>query len=56
MKPDLHDRRSFLAAGFGMAAGLVLRPCFGESQDVASLTLKQASELLRSQAGAPRIG
>jgi aspartyl-tRNA(Asn)/glutamyl-tRNA(Gln) amidotransferase subunit A len=53
MKPYLHDRRSFIAAGFGMAAGLALRPCFGESQDLASLTLKQASELLRRRAVSP---
>jgi aspartyl-tRNA(Asn)/glutamyl-tRNA(Gln) amidotransferase subunit A len=53
MSPYLHDRRSFIAAGFGMAAGLALRPCFGESQDLASLTLKQASELLRSGAVSP---
>ena len=36
-----------------MAAGSALRPCFGESQDLASLTLKQASELLRSGDASP---
>jgi aspartyl-tRNA(Asn)/glutamyl-tRNA(Gln) amidotransferase subunit A len=53
MRPHRHDRRSFLAAGFAAAAGLVLKPCLGGSQDLASLTLKQASELLRSRAASP---
>lgn len=53
MRPHLHDRRSFLAAGIGVAAGLALKPCLGGSQDLTSLTLKQASQLLRSGAASP---
>jgi aspartyl-tRNA(Asn)/glutamyl-tRNA(Gln) amidotransferase subunit A len=53
MRPLLHDRRNVLAAGIGAVAGLVLKPCLGGSQDLASLTLKQASELLRSRAASP---
>jgi aspartyl-tRNA(Asn)/glutamyl-tRNA(Gln) amidotransferase subunit A len=53
MRPHLHDRRRFLAAGIGAAVGLVVKPCLGGSQDLASLTLKQASELLRSRAASP---
>lgn len=52
-KPYFHDRRSFLAASIGIAAGLALKPSFGGAQDLASLTLKQASELLRSRAASP---
>jgi aspartyl-tRNA(Asn)/glutamyl-tRNA(Gln) amidotransferase subunit A len=51
MKP--YDRRSFLAAGIGMATGLASAPCFGESQELASFTIKQASELLRSRVVSP---
>jgi len=40
------NRRSFLGAGLGAAASLA----FGESQDLAGLTLRQASELLRTKA------
>jgi aspartyl-tRNA(Asn)/glutamyl-tRNA(Gln) amidotransferase subunit A len=53
MKPHLHDRRNFIASGLGIAAGLALRPCFGESEDLASLTLKQALELLKRGAVSP---
>lgn len=44
-----HDRRTFLAAGISAAVGLALRPALGQSQDLAGLTLKKASELLRSK-------
>jgi aspartyl-tRNA(Asn)/glutamyl-tRNA(Gln) amidotransferase subunit A len=47
MKP--HNRRTFLAA----AAGLAVKPAFGASEDLAGLTLKKASELLRSKAASP---
>jgi aspartyl-tRNA(Asn)/glutamyl-tRNA(Gln) amidotransferase subunit A len=50
MKPYCHDRRSFLAAGISAAVGLALQPALGASQDLADLTLKKASELLRSKA------
>ena len=44
-------RRAFLATGLGTAASLALRPAFGE--DLAGLTLKQASDLLRTKAVSP---
>jgi aspartyl-tRNA(Asn)/glutamyl-tRNA(Gln) amidotransferase subunit A len=46
------SRRAFLATGIG-AAAWALVPAFGETQDLTSLTLKQASELLRSKAASP---
>jgi aspartyl-tRNA(Asn)/glutamyl-tRNA(Gln) amidotransferase subunit A len=50
MMADGHDRRAFLAAGMSAVVGLALRPASGESQDVARLTLRKASELLRRKA------
>src|ERR1700674_990736 len=47
------DRRDFLAAGMTAAGGLVLKPALGQLQDLAGLTIKQASELLRSKAASP---
>jgi aspartyl-tRNA(Asn)/glutamyl-tRNA(Gln) amidotransferase subunit A len=44
-----HSRRSFLVTAATAAAGLALRPAFAASQDLVGLTLKQASELLRSK-------
>src|SRR5438045_5854240 len=45
-------RRSFLAVGAG-AAAWAGRPAFANSQALASLTLKKASELLRSKGSSP---
>lgn len=45
------SRRSFLAAT--AAAGLPLKPAFAASQDLSSLTLKAASDLLRRKAASP---
>jgi aspartyl-tRNA(Asn)/glutamyl-tRNA(Gln) amidotransferase subunit A len=53
MKPHLHSRRSFLVAATIATAGVTLKPVFGESQDLANLTLKQASELLRRKTASP---
>jgi aspartyl-tRNA(Asn)/glutamyl-tRNA(Gln) amidotransferase subunit A len=53
MQPHLHSRRSFLVAATSAAIGLTLKPASGESQDLASLTLKEASELLRRKAASP---
>lgn len=50
MSATSHDRRSFLAVGMSAAVGLALQPAFGESQDLAGLTLRKASELLRKKA------
>ncbi|HEY6341272.1 MAG TPA: amidase [Bryobacteraceae bacterium] len=43
------SRRDFLAAGIGAAAWAV-GPAFAQTQDLTGLTLKKASELLRSKA------
>jgi len=43
------NRRSFLGAGLGAAAGVA----FGQSQDLASWSLKKAGELVRSKAASP---
>lgn len=53
MQPCPHTRRSFLAAATTAVVGLALKPSFGESQDLAALTLKQASELLRREVASP---
>ncbi len=53
MQPNPLSRRSFLVAATIAAAGVTLRPAFGESQDLASLTLKEASELLRRKTASP---
>lgn len=45
-----YDRRTFLVAAVGAAAGLARRSAFAQSQDLAALTLKGASEQLRRRA------
>jgi len=46
-----YDRRTFLASGIGVAVGMSLRPAFASPRgDLTSLTLSEASELLRSRA------
>src|SRR5678816_78301 len=47
------SRRNFLATGAGTAAALALRPAFGQSEDLASLSLRQASDLLRNKSVSP---
>lgn len=48
------SRRTFLAAGAGAAAlWAINKPAFGQTQDLASLTLKRASDLLRTKAVSP---
>jgi aspartyl-tRNA(Asn)/glutamyl-tRNA(Gln) amidotransferase subunit A len=46
------SRRAFLANGIG-AAAWALTPAFAETQDLTYLTLKKASELLRSKVASP---
>src|SRR6185503_14408608 len=46
------SRRSFLATGVG-AAAWALTPAFAETQDLTTLTLKSAAELLRSKRASP---
>jgi aspartyl-tRNA(Asn)/glutamyl-tRNA(Gln) amidotransferase subunit A len=53
MQPYPHSRRSFLVAATAAAVGLALKPALGESQDLAALTLKRASGLLRRKAASP---
>ncbi|HEV2389007.1 MAG TPA: amidase [Candidatus Acidoferrales bacterium] len=53
MQPYSLSRRNFLAAAAAAAAGLALKPALGESEDLAALTLKQASVLLRRGAASP---
>jgi hypothetical protein len=53
MEPHRLSRRSFLALTTMAAAGMTLKPAFGESQDLAYLTLKEASELVRRKTVSP---
>src|SRR5215469_9420122 len=53
MEPNRLSRRSFLALTTMAAAGMTLKPAFGESQDLAYLTLKEASELVRRKTVSP---
>src|SRR5438093_7362801 len=46
------SRREFVAMGVGAAASSAL-PAFAASQDLATLTLKQASELIRRREASP---
>jgi aspartyl-tRNA(Asn)/glutamyl-tRNA(Gln) amidotransferase subunit A len=48
-----HSRRSFIAAGMGTAAWMAAKPALGQSQDFAGLSLKKASDLVRSKAASP---
>jgi aspartyl-tRNA(Asn)/glutamyl-tRNA(Gln) amidotransferase subunit A len=49
------SRRSFVALTTMAAAGVTLKPAFGESQDLAYLTLKDASELVRRKTVSPVV-
>ena len=53
MEPTRLSRRSFVALSTMAAAGVTLKPAFGESRDLAYLTLKEASELVRSKTVSP---
>ena len=53
MQPNLLSGRSFLVTATIAAADVTLKAAFGESQDLASLTLKEASELLRRKTASP---
>jgi len=53
MERNRLSRRSFLALTTMAAAGMTLKPAFGESQDLAYLTLKEASELVRRKTVSP---
>jgi hypothetical protein len=50
----MSTRRTFLKAGIGAAASLAAMPAIGQqSRDLASLTLKQVSDMLRTKAVSP---
>jgi len=49
----MSTRRTFLKTGIGAAASVAAIPAIGQSRDLASLTLKQASDLLRTKAASP---
>jgi aspartyl-tRNA(Asn)/glutamyl-tRNA(Gln) amidotransferase subunit A len=53
MQPNLHSRRSFLLAATSAALGVSLKSAFGKSQDLARLTVMEASELLRRKSASP---
>lgn len=55
IQPYPHTRRSFLgtATAAALAAGLAPKPVSADSPDLAALTLKRASELLRRKATSP---
>jgi aspartyl-tRNA(Asn)/glutamyl-tRNA(Gln) amidotransferase subunit A len=47
------SRRTFLKAGIGAAAVWAVKPAVVQSQDLAGLTLKQASDMIRMKAVSP---
>jgi aspartyl-tRNA(Asn)/glutamyl-tRNA(Gln) amidotransferase subunit A len=47
------NRRTFLLTATSVAAAAALKPAFGESQDLATSTLKEASEMLRRRVASP---
>jgi aspartyl-tRNA(Asn)/glutamyl-tRNA(Gln) amidotransferase subunit A len=53
MQANLLTRRSFLGGTTMTLADVRLKPALGESQDLAFLTMKQASDLLRRKAASP---
>ena len=53
MKKHVWTRRSVLAAGAGATAGWLVKPASATSQDPSALTIKEASDLLRSKAVSP---
>lgn len=53
MQQCRYSRRRFLVAVAGTAVGLAAKPVFGRSQDLTSLTLKEASDLFRRKTASP---
>jgi aspartyl-tRNA(Asn)/glutamyl-tRNA(Gln) amidotransferase subunit A len=53
MNPSTQSRRTFLQAATTAAAGVAVKPAVGGPQDLASLTLKKAAELLRRKGASP---
>jgi aspartyl-tRNA(Asn)/glutamyl-tRNA(Gln) amidotransferase subunit A len=52
-KPSASTRRRFLASGGAAVASLAANPASGRLQELADVTLKKASEMLRSKATSP---
>lgn len=53
MKTHLWSRRNFLAAGMSAPVAFAWKPIFAAAQDPSGLSLKKASDLLRSKAATP---
>ena len=53
MKTAPWSRRSFLAASMSAPVALAWKPAFAASPDLGGLSLKKASDLLRSKAATP---
>jgi aspartyl-tRNA(Asn)/glutamyl-tRNA(Gln) amidotransferase subunit A len=53
MQQRHHSRRNFLVAVTNAAVSLAAKPLFGKSQDLTSLTLQEASVLLRRKTASP---
>lgn len=49
----MNSRRTFLNAGIGAAAWWALKPAFGQPPDLSGLSLKKASDLVRSRQASP---
>src|SRR5436190_23597443 len=49
----MNSRRTFLAASIGAGVSWALRPAFGATPDLTGLTIRKASELLRSRKTSP---
>ena len=45
----MYSRREFLGAGIGATVSLAAKPVFGEVPDISGMTLKKASDLIRSK-------
>ena len=45
----MYSRREFLGAGIGATVSLAAKPVFGEVPDITGMTLKKASDLIRSK-------
>ena len=53
MQTSLNSRRGFIVRTAAVTASLALQPTFGEPKDWTALTLKNASDLLRSKTVSP---
>ena len=49
----MYSRREFLHTGIGATAWWAARPAFSEAPDITGMTLKKASDLIRSKTVSP---